>query len=46
MAALDTADGRAFVRWRGVTSHSRVALALKRAIDARFVRRYQAIAAV
>ncbi|GJG86905.1 pyridine nucleotide-disulfide oxidoreductase [Gemmatimonadetes bacterium T265] len=43
LAALDTADGRAFVRWRGVTSHSRAALALKRAIDLRFVRRYQAV---
>ncbi len=44
LAALDTADGRAFARWRGVASHSRAALALKRAIDARFVRRYQAVA--
>jgi len=43
LAALDTADGRAFVRWRGVTSHSRAALALKRAIDARFVRRYRTV---
>ena len=44
LAALDTADGRAFVRWRGIASHSRAALVLKRAIDARFVGRYQAIA--
>ncbi len=41
LAALDTADGRAFVRWRGVASHSRAGLALKRAIDRRFVRRHQ-----
>ena len=44
LAALDTADGRAFARWRGVTSHSRAALALKRTIDARFIRRYQTLA--
>ena len=44
LAALDTADGRAFLYWRGLTSHSRAGLALKRAIDARFVARYQSLA--
>jgi selenide,water dikinase len=44
LAALDTADGRAFLRWRGLAARGRWALALKDAIDARFVRRYQAVA--
>ena len=43
LAALDTADGRAFVRWRGLAAHARWALALKDAIDGRFVRRYQGL---
>jgi selenide,water dikinase len=43
LAALDTADGRAFVRWRGLTGRGRWALALKDAIDERFVRRYQTL---
>jgi selenide,water dikinase len=43
LAALDTADGRAFVRWRGLASHARWGLRLKRTIDERFVRRYQAL---
>jgi selenide,water dikinase len=43
VAALDTGDGRAFVRWRGVAGRGRWALALKDAIDERFVRRYQAL---
>jgi selenide,water dikinase len=41
LAALDTADGRAFLRWRGLVARGRWALALKDAIDGRFVRRYQ-----
>ncbi len=40
MFILDTADGRALLRWRGVLSHSRWALQLKGAIDRRFVARY------
>jgi selenide,water dikinase len=43
LAALDTADGRAFVRWRALAWHGRAGLALKDAIDERFVRRYQAL---
>jgi selenide,water dikinase len=43
LAALDTGDGRAFVRWRAVAARGRWALALKDAIDERFVRRYQAL---
>ncbi len=40
MFILDTADGRALLRWRGMLSDSRWALQLKRAIDRRFVARY------
>ena len=43
LAALDTADGRAYLHWRGLTTHSRAGLAFKRAIDARFVERYQSL---
>jgi selenide,water dikinase len=46
LAALDTADGRAFVRRRGLVAHGRWALALKDWIDERFVRRYQGLRAV
>jgi selenide,water dikinase len=44
LAALDTADGRAFLRRGGVpfAVHARWALRLKRAIDERFVARYRA----
>lgn len=44
LAALDTADGRSYVRWRGLATHSRAGLALKRWIDERFVQKYQAVA--
>ncbi|GAC1656900.1 MAG: FAD-dependent oxidoreductase [Gemmatimonadaceae bacterium] len=43
LAILNTGDGRALLRWRGLSSHSRWALALKRWIDRRFVRRYQRV---
>jgi selenide,water dikinase len=43
LAALDTADGRGVVRWRGLSGRGPWALALKDAIDERFVRRYQAL---
>jgi selenide,water dikinase len=47
LVALDTADGRAFLHRGGlpVGVHARWALRLKRAIDARFVARYQHAAA-
>ena len=41
LALLDTADGRALLRWHGLTAHSRAAWQLKAWIDRRFVRRYQ-----
>jgi NADH dehydrogenase FAD-containing subunit len=40
LALLDTADGRALLRWRGADAHARWAHWLKRAIDGRDVRRY------
>ncbi|MBA3890844.1 MAG: FAD-dependent oxidoreductase [Gemmatimonadaceae bacterium] len=40
LALLDTADGRALMRWRGQVLHGRAPLWLKHFIDARFVRRY------
>jgi selenide,water dikinase len=43
LAALDLADGQAFMRWRGLAAHGPWALALKDAIDERFVRRYHAL---
>ena len=45
LVALDTADGRAFLRRGGVPVgvHARWALRLKRAIDERFVARYQRV---
>lgn len=41
LALLDTADGRALWRWRGLSGHSRWAARLKSRIDGAFVRRYQ-----
>lgn len=40
LVVLDTADGKALLRWRGLVSHSRWALWLKRWIDRRFMNRY------
>lgn len=44
LSILDTADDRAMLRWRGVSVHTGWALTLKRWIDGRFVRKYQALA--
>ena len=41
LSLLNTADGRALLRWHGVVSHSRWAWRLKDHIDRRFVRRYR-----
>jgi selenide,water dikinase len=41
LALLNTADGKAVLRWRGLLSHSRWAFRLKDAIDRRFVARYR-----
>jgi len=41
LAILNTADGKALLRWRGFVSHSRAAWYLKDRIDRQFVRRYQ-----
>jgi selenide,water dikinase len=41
LAILNTADGKALLRWRHVVSHSRAAWYLKDRIDRRFVRRHQ-----
>ncbi|MBC7790155.1 MAG: FAD-dependent oxidoreductase [Anaerolineae bacterium] len=41
LALLNTADGKALMRWRLVASHSRAALWLKNHIDRAFMRRYQ-----
>jgi selenide,water dikinase len=41
LSLLNTADGRAFLRWKGMTSYSRWAWRLKDRIDRRFMRRYQ-----
>jgi selenide,water dikinase len=43
LALLNTADGRALLRWHGVLSHSRAAWHLKDWIDRRYVRRYQSL---
>lgn len=43
LSLLDTADGRALIRWRGIVAHARWAWWLKRWIDLRFVRRYQRV---
>lgn len=40
LAILDTADGRALLRWKRLVLHGRPPLWLKRFIDRRFVRRY------
>ena len=42
LSLLNTADGKALLRWHGVVSHSRWAWWLKDRIDRRFVRRYRA----
>ena len=39
LALLDTADGRALMRWKGRAWHGRIPLWLKQYIDTRFVRR-------
>lgn len=41
LVALDTADGKALLRWHGIISHSRGALWFKRRIDRRFMERYR-----
>ena len=41
LSLLNTADGKALLRWKGVVSHSRFAWWLKDRIDRRFVRRYR-----
>ena len=41
LSLLNTADGKALLRWHGVVSHSRAAWWLKDRIDRRFVRRYR-----
>jgi selenide,water dikinase len=41
LSLLNTADGRALLRWHGVVGHSRPAWWLKDHIDRRFVRRYR-----
>jgi pyridine nucleotide-disulfide oxidoreductase family protein len=45
LAILNTGDGRALLRWRGLAVHTRWALTLKHWIDRRFVRKYQVVAA-
>jgi selenide,water dikinase len=46
LSILNSADGRALLRWKGVVSHSRWAWWLKDWIDRRFMRRYQRLTAV
>lgn len=41
LALLNTGDGKAILRWRGVHIHSRLAWWLKDRIDRRFVRRFR-----
>lgn len=41
LALLNTADGRAMLRWHALTVHSRWAWRLKDGIDRRFMRRYR-----
>ncbi|TVP46660.1 MAG: pyridine nucleotide-disulfide oxidoreductase [Gemmatimonadales bacterium] len=41
LALLNSADGRALLRWKGLVSHSRWAWWLKDRIDRRFMARYQ-----
>lgn len=40
LSLLNTADGKALLRWRAITSHSRWAWRLKDHIDRRFIRDY------
>lgn len=42
LAILNTADGRALLRWHGLTAHTRWAWWLKDTIDRRFMAKYQA----
>jgi selenide,water dikinase len=42
LSLLNTADGKALLRWHGIVSHSRFAWWLKDRIDRRFVRGYRA----
>jgi selenide,water dikinase len=42
LSLLNTADGKALLRWKGLVSHSRWAWWLKDRIDRRFVRGYRA----
>jgi selenide,water dikinase len=44
LALLNTADGRALLRWRGWVAHARWAWWLKDRIDRGFMRRYQRVA--
>jgi len=41
LSLINTADGRAFYRWHGLSGRSRLAWLLKDAIDRRWVRRHQ-----
>lgn len=41
LSLLNTADGKALLRWKGLASHSRLAWWLKDAIDRRFLQRHQ-----
>ncbi|HUP42417.1 MAG TPA: FAD-dependent oxidoreductase [Thermoanaerobaculia bacterium] len=41
LSILNTADGRALLRWKGIVSHSRWAWRLKDRIDRRFIAKYQ-----
>jgi selenide,water dikinase len=41
LSLLNTADGKALLRWHGAVSHSRFAWWLKDRIDRGFVRRYR-----
>lgn len=43
LALLDTSDGRALLRWRGLCLHTRWARWLKDRIDGRFVERYRSL---
>ncbi len=44
LSILNTGDGRALLRWKGIVSWSRWAWHLKDRIDRRFVRKYQRLA--
>ena len=43
LSLMNTADGRAILRWHGFVAHSRFAWRLKDSIDRGFMRRYQII---